>query len=693
MSQSVLDAVVASLPLTPSLTLGPDSRMETSSAVHPFVEPDLLLVDGPDVVANVVFIEAPAAVGKSTLARHLAARTASPLLDLSRVRVSTASLAGLLATITNPIQAREELSAGRLGVIVDALDEARLLSGEKNFEDFLTSTWQLLSGTDARIVMLGRTETVAFAELSLQLSETNVTSRRCQLGYFRESEARQMVFEYATVSAADSTHVQQHQAAANLLIDHFFQSIEEALGIEAGALWANESGRRFAGYAPVLATLGGVIANTTNFAELDSRLQDTHHSSAWGVIEDVCRAVLEREREKLASPLASRCKEPISPGAYNSDEQVRALIAYIAGLPVAPALKERLSSPNETDEYHELVQAFIEEHPFTRGRQPASGIFAAVLVTHAIVSGIPVAGIPQVLGDAARQPFLWRSLRQQSSEEWLMPGDLVGVVLSSALTDDHPVHLEAEQAEPDEAVSLTFRQNSDTVHFLATEPIILGDTVMNARLRCGIVVLRAPASSLRIIGPVAISCGHLAVETQEVVLANDIYLSAKEYSASQFLRVVSDDQDRPLKVNLDGALEATYPWSSLKADKEFNPFGPEESSDALMWFLTTTSHRLAGGAPIVLSPSYTVIDDERIRWAEHDYPQSFPLIIEAMIRHGLAVSENFQASGSKKVRVRFFVAWSDLKDRIRSGDAALEEFAEEARRALKRDGYDLGAET
>jgi hypothetical protein len=135
------------------------------------------------------------------------------------------------------------------------------------------------------------TETIALAELSLQLSALPVQSRRSQLGYFQEEGARDMVFQYAKAMARTG-HVEQHRAAAELLVDHFFESIEDALNIAPGGLWSNEDGRRFAGYAPVLRTLGGVIAATTNVAELDSRLQQTQYESAWGVIDTVCQAVL-----------------------------------------------------------------------------------------------------------------------------------------------------------------------------------------------------------------------------------------------------------------------------------------------------------------------------------------------------------------------------------------------------------------
>ena len=111
---------------------------------RPFVAPrlDIPGKDPSIIQKEVIFIEASGAVGKSTLARQLSATLKAPILDLAKVPVSTGSLHKLLAELeaadkSDPVAAFHE---GKIPVIVDALDEGRLLSNETAIESFLITT-------------------------------------------------------------------------------------------------------------------------------------------------------------------------------------------------------------------------------------------------------------------------------------------------------------------------------------------------------------------------------------------------------------------------------------------------------------------------------------------------------------------------------------------------------------------------
>lgn len=132
---------------SPTFSLTPTARLRIPTHLEVFVPPDLRVVDGDAaaLAAEVIFVEASAAVGKTTMAKALSAGTGAPLLDLAEVPVSTQSLLGLLQSdfsgAGSPI---EGFHRGEIPVIVDALDEGRLLSGEQGFELFLETTGQLL---------------------------------------------------------------------------------------------------------------------------------------------------------------------------------------------------------------------------------------------------------------------------------------------------------------------------------------------------------------------------------------------------------------------------------------------------------------------------------------------------------------------------------------------------------------------
>ena len=77
-------------------------RMITADHPKPFIAPALNFVLGDDASpfsSEIIFVQASAAVGKSSIAKHLSASQNIPLLDLSKVPVSTGSLKSLILNI------------------------------------------------------------------------------------------------------------------------------------------------------------------------------------------------------------------------------------------------------------------------------------------------------------------------------------------------------------------------------------------------------------------------------------------------------------------------------------------------------------------------------------------------------------------------------------------------------------------
>ena len=124
-----------------------NNRLIIAEKPVPFVAPKLhyndMLELGP-FSAEVVLIEASAAVGKSTLARHLSASKLVPLLDLAVVPVSTGSLKALVSDLSGDGDPIAAFHAGQVPIVIDAIDEGRLLSGETGFEYFLQTAGEFL---------------------------------------------------------------------------------------------------------------------------------------------------------------------------------------------------------------------------------------------------------------------------------------------------------------------------------------------------------------------------------------------------------------------------------------------------------------------------------------------------------------------------------------------------------------------
>jgi hypothetical protein len=113
---------------------GQTGRLIIAEPPRPFVAPrlDIPGTDPSVIRKEIIFIEASAAVGKSTLAQQLSATLKAPILDLAKVPVSAGSLYTLLtdleaADLCDPVAAFHE---GKVPVMIDALDEGSLLSSE-----------------------------------------------------------------------------------------------------------------------------------------------------------------------------------------------------------------------------------------------------------------------------------------------------------------------------------------------------------------------------------------------------------------------------------------------------------------------------------------------------------------------------------------------------------------------------------
>lgn len=141
------EALVRALPKRArSLSLG--QRLRIPESPRPFVAPTLRLMQDETtdpLRAEVIFIKASAAVGKSTIANHLSSLLRIPLLDLAKVPVSTGSLKALLLDISGAGNQINAFHRGKLPIIVDAIDEGRLLSGERGLESFLETTGEFLN--------------------------------------------------------------------------------------------------------------------------------------------------------------------------------------------------------------------------------------------------------------------------------------------------------------------------------------------------------------------------------------------------------------------------------------------------------------------------------------------------------------------------------------------------------------------
>lgn len=370
------DKFRAAIPPTSTFSL---PGWHIDSTLNPtFVEADLnLREDFGDLSKPVWFVAAPGAVGKSTLAKQISARTKVVYLDLAQAETVAGNyLTGGL--VKNGLL--ESWQAGRTTVLIDALDEARLRVTKSSFEDFLSDVVTLSSPAHLLpTVIFGRVGIVEEAWLSL--AERGLECPIFDIDYFDRSRAEKFVLtsmdrncldeRYAAFAASFQSHRGVYQSAVTQLV----HALENA---------APSDGASFAGYAPVLEAVATVLSEITN----PTTVNDAVHEAMKGqVLQHLTNEILVREGTKLRGQLPATMSSDVKDRLYLPDEQLSRLSARIYKVPV-PDLKINLSQ-QDAGTYENAVRGFISQHPFLDGKtgfSPSGAVFGAAVNAHALRS-------------------------------------------------------------------------------------------------------------------------------------------------------------------------------------------------------------------------------------------------------------------------------------------------------------------
>jgi hypothetical protein len=518
----------------------------------------------------IVLLSAPAAAGKSALAREIARRAGAPLLDLSRIQVGSGSLAGVVTNSFGYAQAStflEGLEAGSQLLVLDALDEAELRAGERNFQSFILDLGKFGRSRPSlpTLVLLGRTETTDW--VALTLDEEAIPYSRFELEFLDESGARRFLelkldrlYKRRGEEPRHRTHAVPYSHAREAL----FRQIYDVFRV-ADEPWNDLGVRRFLGYAPVLDVLSRYLAVPNHHAlqqRLERRVPGVQgRPGPWRILLQVVEALLVREQEKFVAQTWNQL-EAVLPAEeewqgqqllYSPQEQVARLLARVEGgqVPSLPLMMPEVARQS----YEDAVATALTNHPFLEGARafvnvvfreylhvlaltdPSVGSDTVARVRQSMrsVDYLPsplLAGFLQAL--TAPQPPVVSAQDTGTILESVMSGEARGnraffgvvpieekVVLmifdrpSSGQRIEPDAILSFDLANPDSGVVLLGRVSNGTV--------LLDDGTVEILGRGGRVTL----------GPsLIISCNGLIVQPSEVVvLTNSSYvdLEAKTY--------------------------------------------------------------------------------------------------------------------------------------------------------------------
>lgn len=668
-------------------------RLAVAAPPKPFVAPTFERADdGEGPLAEVILIRASAAVGKSTLAKALSASREIPVLDLSVTPVATGSFKGLLADLRNGSHPLDAFHSGDLPIIVDALDEGRVKSGEGSFFSFLQTTAETISESrevkfKPKLIMLGRMEAIAYAEM--QFTGDGIEVSVLEVGYFDELGARDLVHAYAQQAAKEDSQYHIHKEPVEQWISTYFAKIEAALGLEPGQLWDSSHGRSFAGYAPVLAAIGTLLPAIENYADAINRLNDVGSEDAWGVIESVLHQIIQRDRDaKLAPSVEGGLTSPLPAEAYDREEQLTLLLQLVQGEPLKGTGRVRLS-PSDLAKYEDGVRRWLPEHPFLRDGLFTNDVIAS-FVYAAAIANVSAISQSEHLDNLSRQPFLWRSIEKRLDEETEIDGRYLGIILNSfwsdPLTRDHRVTIR-ETEDGTAVVSIEAERGATTspLKFQVAAPFILrgllknGDIDVRGNLFLTGMGNDATSRSFSFENSLVHSESPITLDAAKIRIAGPVWLDSE---IAHLGAQLSLEFEKGAKYGWGQQLANKYPFSQHPGTLD-QPH--EEEGGKLERLLSECARRFTTGAALALNPDFSAPDgDGFTQWTNRPYKREFPILIDELVKHGLADTDVMPVRGSVgRTRVRLKESMQTIRNGVLSGEPPFADLAASLRDKIR----------
>lgn len=305
-----------------------------------------------------VIVSAPGATGKSAFGKYLAYIKKALYWNLADLHIGDGTFQGTLYKALGASKISEyaqKLKLGKSTLIIDAFDEAEIISGRKNIETFLYEANEFLEDSICcSIVLLSRTETAQ--NIATFFTANEIPFKHLEIDYFPETNARDFVLRTAEKR-------KELTKAIVDCVDGYFMQVKALISDK-------ETLNKFLGYAPVLEAIATHITEISNTARLISNLQEK--SDEISLIKTIMENLLEREQNKFVSAFKERInsdKNKINKWSeiYSAKEQLVRIINYIILGEISYKDYQLASLPDYlVDDYEETIALFIPQHPFVQ---------------------------------------------------------------------------------------------------------------------------------------------------------------------------------------------------------------------------------------------------------------------------------------------------------------------------------------
>jgi hypothetical protein len=404
--QLTLNQLLAAVPSCPGpgLLALPDAQASLPvyvlASLPEFVPPHLTSVlEGSALQGKpqVIVLSASGAVGKSTVAREISHAKNAPLWDLSQYStVGKGSVVGAIGPAFGYGQLAAvmgQLASGKLFLVIDALDEARLKVSEPSFYDFLSDiAGAAKSAPGVAFVLLGRTQ---IAEYSwLVLTDLGISTALCTIDFFDEQQRKTYLDRRLARRPETAAYVAAHRAEFAQARDLLFSQLGEAIDPSGGEKETRDAAA-FLGYAPVLDAIAVLLEEEQNYHALINKLHTEGRLPAsrpelrrTRLLATVMEYILDREhQQKLVKNLQPVLTPPKGwtswDKLYSPPEQKARLLGRLLNDSWTPPAQVPAQLQQQ---YEDRLKEFFPEHPFLReGASAANLVFEAYLFAEALV--------------------------------------------------------------------------------------------------------------------------------------------------------------------------------------------------------------------------------------------------------------------------------------------------------------------
>lgn len=321
-----------------------------------FIKPTLTEITCPKN-SKIILFSAPGATGKSALAKFVSFSKKALLWDLSKEKIANHSFSGMLVESLGTKLFSEftnGLETGDAVLVIDALDEAEMISGRIAIETLLMDLRAVcMNSTSPNVILFARTETAHFIKEFYSKDPAKLEIAHYEISFFEEKDAinfiKNKISQTTTVTRATDKWIKEQ-----------FDVIKDIIGEDESVI------KSFLGYAPVLEALAVYFIDEPNTMRLLQHTQDSTNAFC-----QIMKYILDREKDKVVQGFKQRCQREFPSFdnwdiLYSEEEQIKRIADYLI-FNSTDYNNCKLDLPNElAAEYGELIESFLKDHPFMR---------------------------------------------------------------------------------------------------------------------------------------------------------------------------------------------------------------------------------------------------------------------------------------------------------------------------------------